>query len=318
MQEKHTHRYFHFSRRERRGIYVLLLAITVVFASPSWLAWFFPPKKYEPVPISRLPVAVIDSAKEKSYTRKYYPKHYPGFDYDNNESDRNDNNHAALFYFDPNTLSAEEWEKLGVRPKTIQTIQNYLSKGGRFSEPEDIDHIFGLSDNEVQRLLPYVRIEHPSSASGPYTENKPRSFSPAFSSKNNTLMLNINNADTLQWKLLPGIGPGYARRIVNYRNKLGGFHSIEQVAEVYGMPDSVFQKIKPQLQISEAPLVKININTATAEALMEHPYISKNLARLITGYRQQHGPYKSLADLKKLALVSEDIYLKINTYLSTE
>lgn len=318
MQEKHTHRYFQFSRRERRGIYVLLLVITIVFASPSWLGWFFPQKKYEPVPLSRLPVAVTDSAKERTYTKKYYPKHYSGYEFDNDEREQNENNPQALFYFDPNTLSASGWEKLGVKPRTIQTIQNYLSKGGRFRQPEDIDNIFGLGDNDVQRLLPYVRIENSVPATNTYPENKPRTYSSTFPSKNNTIMLDINNADTLQWKLLPGIGAGYARRIVHYRNKLGGFHSIEQVAEVYGLPDSVFQKIKPQLQYNEGAITRININTATAETLMEHPYISKNMARLIVSYRQQHGPYRQLADLKKLALVSEDIYLKINAYLSTE
>lgn len=313
MQEN-KQRYFQFSRRERWGIYVLLCGIVIVFSAPSWLQYLFLQKHYEPVPISQLPVAVIDSSTEKTYTKKYYPKEYFEFD---DEPERY-NNDRQLFSFDPNTISAAEWEKLGVRPKTIQTIQNYLSKGGRFRKPEDIDNIFGLSDKDVQRLLPYVQIAEQPATEKPYANSFNNHYPEQFPSKNKTIMLNINSADTLQWKLLPGIGAGYARRIVNYRSKLGGFHSIEQVAEVYGLPDSVFQKIKPQLQYEETTIAKININTATPELLVAHPYISKNLANLIVNYRKQHGPYKSLSDLKKLALVPEDIYLKINAYLATE
>lgn len=314
MQEN-KQRYFQFSRRERWGIYALLCGIVIVFSAPSWLQHFFPQKHYDPVPISQLPAAVIDSSTEKTYTKKYYPKEYTEFD---DEPERYNDDHHQLFYFDPNTISAGEWEKLGVRPKTIQTIQNYLSKGGRFRKPEDIDHIFGLSDRDVQRLLPYVQIAEQAAAEKPYTNSFNNHYPEKFPSKNKNIMLNINSADTLQWKLLPGIGAGYARRIVNYRSKLGGFHSIEQVAEVYGLPDSVFQKIKPQLQYEETTIAKININTATPELLVAHPYISKNLANLIVNYRKQHGPYKSLSDLKKLTLVPEDIYLKINAYLATE
>lgn len=315
MQEKQQN-YFQFTRRERRGIYVLLCGIVLVFAAPSWLHYFLPQKKYPPVSLSQIPIAVVDTGTERTYSRKYYPKHYSEFDNDF-EPARYENNDHPLFYFDPNTLSAGEWEKLGVRPKTVQTIQNYLSKGGRFRKPEDIGHIFGLSDKEVQRLLPYVRMEQPATNSI-YAEPKKDNYPNTFPSKNKTIMLNINTSDTLQWKLLPGIGASYARRIVNYRSKLGGFHSIEQVAEVYGLPDSVFQKIKPQLEYNEATIARININTAPVETLMAHPYISKNLASLIVNYRKQHGPYKNISDLKKLALVPEDIFLKINAYLATE
>ena len=132
------------------------------------------------------------------------------------------------------------------------------------------------------------------------------------------MILNINTADSTKWILLPGIGAGYARRIIYFREKLGGFCSVNQVAETRGLPDSVFQKIKAQLVCPEYIIEKININTATPEQLMQHPYITKQVANNIVQYRNRHGPYMALPDLHKLALVTEEMYRKISPYLAVK
>ena len=317
------HRYFQFSRRERRGIYVLLFCTAIVFSAPAFLRYLVPDKRKNPnsIPFSQLPLAVVeDTFAGRPYSKTRTFREYRNFNDDDPFAAEPQT--GTTFFFDPNTISAAEWEKLGVRPKTVQTILNYRAKGGTFKTPEDLDKIFGLSDKDVQRLMPFVQIAQQnlpaSNGSGHTTYLHNNNFSEKYPAKNNNIMLNINTADTLNWKLLPGIGPGYARRIVNYRQKLGGFNSVEQVAETYGLPDSVFQKIKDRLQFTETKVQKININTATAEMLFAHPYISKNLANNIVQYRNQHGLYKSAEDLKRLALMNNDNYLKISQYLTTE
>jgi competence protein ComEA len=129
--------------------------------------------------------------------------------------------------------------------------------------------------------------------------------------------IDINKADTTVWISLPGIGSKLANRIVNYREKLHGFISVEQVAEVYGLPDSVFQNIKPLLFVSENSIEKVNINTASKEEL-KSPYINYNLANIIYQFRIQHGAYQSLEDLKKIMLIDEALYSKITPYLSVK
>ena len=127
--------------------------------------------------------------------------------------------------------------------------------------------------------------------------------------------IDINRADTTVFIALPGIGSKLASRIVNYREKLHGFHSVEQVAEVFGLADSTFQKIKPWLVINDTVIAKININTANSDDL-KTPYISYNLANAIYQYRLQHGSFTSLEDLKKIMLVSDAVFNKIIPYLT--
>lgn len=126
----------------------------------------------------------------------------------------------------------------------------------------------------------------------------------------------INSADSAAWEALPGIGPVFAARIVKFRDKLGGFLSVEQIREVYGIQDSTFQLISPYLKIGTPWIHKININTATKEELKSHPYIRWQLANMIVDYRNQHGNFASLDDLKKMQLITDEVFAKIVPYLS--
>ena len=101
-------------------------------------------------------------------------------------------------------------------------------------------------------------------------------------------IVDINKADTSAFISLPGIGNKLALRIVNFREKLGGFYSIDQIGETYGLPDSSFQKIKPFLKLETSLLKKFNINSATKDEMKLHPYIKWNLANAIVEYRNQH------------------------------
>ena len=102
--------------------------------------------------------------------------------------------------------------------------------------------------------------------------------------------------------------------MISYREKLGGYASINQIGEIYGLPDSVFQKIKPLLK-SSGEVQKININQATAKELAAHPYLNYKQANLIIKYRNQHGPYKNIDDLINTVVVKQDVIDKLRPYL---
>lgn len=214
---------------------------------------------------------------------------------------------AALQPFDPNTVSAEQLRAMQLPAKTIQGWQNYLAKGGSFRFKEDVKRLYNLSENDYERLLPFVSL--PSKTEGKFSSGK-------WSKVVENQLIDINAAETEQWTRLPGIGEGWARKILNWRDKLGGFSSVEQVAETRFLPDSVFQKIRPLLVCGKPDFNRISINTADWKTLNEHPYIESKQARWIIAYREQHGNYRSVDDLLKIPEIKRDWLERVRPYLS--
>lgn len=307
--------YFNFTPKERVGIIFLLSLIVFFLFLPFFFSYFIPQQKYDhsrfQKEIGALKIKQKDSSgralnfDENNYQNFYQPsgKNYYG-----------KQPKGELFYFDPNTLPAEGWKKLGIRDKTVNTIQNYLSKGGRFYKPEDISKIWGLHAEEVDRLMPYVRIEQKYNDKYGASAQKDFIKQPERQSYSKTI-IDINTADTSAFISLPGIGSKLANRIIAFREKLGGFYSVEQVSETYALPDSVFQKIKDRLTVSNPSVKKININTATVDELKTHPYLRYNIANAIVQYRSQHGDFAVISDLKKIMLITDDAYNKALPYL---
>lgn len=222
---------------------------------------------------------------------------------------------STLFYFDPNTITLADWEKLGLARRVFQTINKYRSKGGKFRSADDLKKIYGLNSEDFNRIAAYIKIEkqnkEPAKEFPSGKGNQPRT-SQTYST------IDINVSDTSAWIQLPGIGSRLASRIINFREKLGGFYSIEQVGETYGLPDSVFQKIKPYLIKGATNLQKININTASREELKNHPYIKSAIASAIINYRQVHGVFNEPAELKKIMTVTDEVFQKISPYISVK
>ncbi|MBR1770027.1 MAG: helix-hairpin-helix domain-containing protein [Bacteroidales bacterium] len=132
------------------------------------------------------------------------------------------------------------------------------------------------------------------------------------------IILDINTADTLDLQMLRGIGPSYARRIYKYGQLLGGYVSIEQLKEVYGMSDSLYEMIKPHFVLNNRQVRKININTDNIKELSSHPYIDYYLAKAIINFRKSYGDFAQIEDLKKVHIMTEEDYKRIEPYVSIE
>lgn len=228
-------------------------------------------------------------------------------------SAKNESVNRTLFEFDPNTASREELLLLGFSEKTADNLLKYRSKGGRFVQKEDLKKVYGLSSNLYQELMPFVQIkaiERQEKASDePAQAAIPKSYEDYAPIK-----IDINQAASTEWEKLRGIGAVLSKRIVHFREKLGGFSSIEQVAETYGLPDSTYQRIKPQL--SASPIFrKIAINQVGVEALKEHPYLSLRLAKAIVSYREMHGKFANLEALRKVKALDAATLEKLTPYL---
>lgn len=306
--------YLSFTRRERIGILVLISLILIITLLPRFIsqngnvsskpadtAWIAAARKLE--------IRESESNERKSYTSR------SGDNDQTYQYDRSAGTTAAgsLFYFDPNTLGHSGWKTLGLKDKTIQTIQNYLNKGGSFNKPEDLQRIYGLHATDYNRLAPYIKIEsrEPESihSTNEYAKKeigfKRFSYNP----------IDVNAADTSAFIALPGIGSKLAARIVNFRDKLGGFYSVDQVGEVYGLADSVFQKIRQYLKLEKIHVKKIDINKVTVDELKAHPYFKYNLANPLIAYRNEHGHFSKIEDIKKVMAVTDEVYQKIYPYL---
>lgn len=313
--------YFSFTKKERNATLLLGLVALLFSLLPTMFPFLV---KDEPEltadtvlqqQLAALAVKATDTQSESdSYSDAalYQPKESQFEKY------RREKFNGTLFYFDPNTATADEWKKLGVREKTIGTILKYRSKGGKFFKPEDLKRIYGLRPDEVERLLPFVTIERKEKAAQIFDNKTTESGFKNERKEFAAAVIDINGSDTGEWKKLNGIGSGYAKRIVNFRNKLGGFVSVEQVSETYGLPDSVFQKIKAQLKSNTFNVRKLNINNSTTEELKAHPYIGYSVANAIVQYRKEHGNFSSVTDLQKIGAIDDKLYRKISPYLTTE
>ncbi len=306
--------YFSFGRKEL----IALLLIILVLGTTVGLPHFFRTNRSTlPVKTDTAWLSVVRQLETTVTNYKEYPDSLDNMIQQHNFQASSNSYFSpptiTPFYFDPNTLSAMDWKKLGLKDKTIQTIVNYRSKGGVFKKSEDLKKIYGLSALEYRRLLPYVQIE-PDEI---HMYSNKATKRPSKTGYQN-LAIDINTADSTEWIALPGIGPVLTNRIINFRKKLGGFYSIEQVKETYGLSDSTFQLIKPMLQQGSTPVQQLNINTATLAELKAHPYISNNIAKLIVAYRNEHGNFPQIEEVQKIAIVTEETYNKMHRYLKTD
>lgn len=222
----------------------------------------------------------------------------------------------APFPFDPNTISLDSLRQLGLPPQVAQTLINYRRAGGVFRRPGDLGKVYGMTTPHLERLLPYVELPAPPADSAGSRWAAPDSL-PAFPAPDPPTVVDINRADAAAWAQLPGIGPVLSDRIIRFRERLGGFVAITQVAETYGLADSVFQAIRPRLRYSP-PFRRLAINDADWETLSAHPYLNRRQARALVAYRQAHGPFSGPEALAPVRALPPEIRQRLLPYLSFE
>jgi DNA uptake protein ComE-like DNA-binding protein len=131
------------------------------------------------------------------------------------------------------------------------------------------------------------------------------------------MVLDINEADSVDLERLPAIGEKLSSRIVRYRDRLGGFLQLSQLKEVYGLSDSTYQIIVPLLKIGKDFKPKqIDINKAEYTDLRKHPYTNNSFIKLVLAYRKVHGNFSNQVDLQKVEQLDKLVLDKLAPYLS--
>lgn len=206
---------------------------------------------------------------------------------------------AELFPFDPNTADSTQLLRLGLTPWQVRNIYKYRAAGGIYRQPRDFARLYGLTAGQYRRLEPYIRI---SDDYRPAAEAYPAEPRPAYVRDTTRYPLKLkpgqhvalNTADTALLKRVPGIGSGFARAIVRYRERLGGFYSTAQLMEIGNFPQSAL----PYFTADPSLCRKLNVNRLTLSQLRRHPYIGFYQAKTIIDHRRLHGPLRSLDDLR--------------------
>lgn len=206
-----------------------------------------------------------------------------------------------MFPFNPNGLSVQQWEQLGLSEHQANVIKHYESKGGRFYSNEDVKKIYAITADDYKRLEPYIQI--------PEADITTKKLKPGE-------VIELNSADSAKLTQVRGIGASFAVRIIRYRGRLGGFYHKEQLKEVFGIDSLKYAEIKDQVSVDPNKVSRININTISFDQLRIFPYLGYKQVNAIIQYRMQHGNYTSIADMKNIAILDDKILAKIEPYLN--
>jgi competence protein ComEA len=226
---------------------------------------------------------------------------------------RIDQPHAEkLFQFNPNSTTITEFKSLGFSDGLAKRIIHYREKGGTFRIKSDLIKIYGMDSTFYSRLYAYITL--PESLQG--KENKKENENkPVFKKAT----FNLNTADTSALKTINGIGPVLAKRIVKYREHLGGFIRSEQLNEVYGLDSAVINRVlKDSFVLADFMPKQLNINEASEVELDNHPYIDKRIAKALVTYRFQHGKFKSVEEIRNVVVIKKELADKIIPYLKID
>ncbi|MNK35344.1 Helix-hairpin-helix motif protein [compost metagenome] len=288
---------FGFSKREYNGLLYLVIIIIVVTFIPYLYRYYLDNKSEQGAndELALQTLALVDRYNKKRYS---------------NTRDEIESATAKrpirYFEFNPNTITEKEWQQFGLSNKQAMSIVNYVKKGGKFYKPEDLKRMYTISPEKYEALLPYVSI--------PKIEQFEKKTNFTYTKKE-VVIVDVNTADTLELDKIKGVGAAFARRIVKYRERLGGFYNKEQLFEVFGVDTPKFNEIKDQVRIDMEGIVKLNINMVEFDDLKRHPYLTFKQMNAIIQYRKQHGPYKNIADLNKILILKPETIQKIAPYL---
>lgn len=300
--KNHLNNYFGFTKREYNAMLALMAILLLVSAFPY----------LKPFLVKNQPQtngAVQKALQELVIVNQQKPAYYTNVR--NTIEDSETVKNTSLFTFDPNKIDIADWQKLGLSVKQAQSIINYRNKGGKFYKPEDLQKMYTISPQKYQALLPFIQIELTGS-----NYSKPQYAEKPTYAKKELVIVDINTADTLALDEIKGVGAAFARRIVKYRERLGGFYKKEQLLEVYGLDSVKYNEIKSQVRIDGGGIKRININVATFDDLKNHPYLKFKQINAIIQYRKQHGNFNSVDDLKKVAILSPENIQNIAPYLT--
>ena len=196
------------------------------------------------------------------------------------------------FAFNPNTVTHDELVRLGLSERQAEVIEHYREKGGQFRSKADFAKMYVVSDSLFERLEPFIEI--------------PR--------------LELNSADSSALVELRGIGPYYARKILSYRDSLGGYYEPEQLLEIRGIDSLRFAGLSDNICVDSSRIRPLRIWDISEDSLARHPYVGKQRAQSIARYRRVYATeplrkeHYTLESLVQENILTPELALKLRPY----
>lgn len=266
---------FRLNKEQRKGIIVLLVIIvTLQFAYFYWKA----NRKPEVSPDATEWVALqswIDSVSQNTSEQE-----------------------IARYPFNPNFITEYKAYQLGLSADEYKRLADFRAKNLYVNSANEFQKITGINDSLLDDIAPYFKFPewiNRNKNSGNYKDFTKEKKSSAIA------VLDLNEATSDDLVKVYGVGPATSQRILDYKNQLGGFVSLEQLHEVWGLKEEVIVEIEKHFEIKSIPeLNKLKINVANTKQLSAFPYFSYQLARDIVTYRSMNSGIHSVEDLTKI------------------
>lgn len=303
--------YLTFNRRERNGVFVLLVIIVLLIIYMNVAGRLAAPQRVDFTAAARQLDSLAAAQGNGSGTGSEAGEKYPFRESEAKPAAQQ----AGRFAFDPNTLPESGWRQLGLSDRQIRTIKNYEARGGVFRKKEDLKKMYCIREELYNSLEPYIRIPAESRPPAVFVDAKVVSAKTPETAV--TAVIELNDADSAQLTTLRGIGAFYAKTILKYRNSIGGFYAKEQLLEVWKFDADKYAAIEKFITVDPAKIRKLGINSLAAEQL-KHPYLSWNMVNAIVNYRKAHGKFKTIDEIKRTDLVDDETLRKIAPYLTLD
>lgn len=214
--------YFIFSKKEKRGLWVLGILLTISFTWSGLLSYRNHPIANQQKQWSQRQNETFSKQIAKSIALHSLP--------------------TSFFIFDPNSIDSQQALKLGMSSRQAKTLLKFRSRGGRFYKKEDIFKLYGMDSILANTLIPFIQIH-------------------SYTFKENIWTIDLNEASELEWKQKTNLTPLQIQNIQQYQKSKGLFYSIYELSKVYGITDSIFQVLKTHLRIDKKVKNILNSHT---------------------------------------------------------
>ena len=299
--------FFYYSRSERRAVYFLLFLIALLLVAIIFYSKRDNASSDLVENSAEVDSFLADVKKVKEHSSK------------ESQDDCSDAHRTGLFFeFDPNSADSIELSRLGLPSYVVKNVLKYRAKGGRFKTPASFSKIYGLTPELFAELEPYIRIPEQLSARKrkqvfPKTDSiRIESHQQPFDKYSEGTKVNVNIADTIELKKIPGIGSVIARNIVAYRQRLGGFYDLEQLLEVRFFTPELLE----WFVLGDTPMKQIKVNHESLDNLRAHPYLNFYQAKIIVEHRKKRGEIKSLSQLSLYEEFTEKDLKRLSAYFN--
>ena len=299
--------FFYYSRSERRAVYFLLFLIALLLVAIIFYSKRDNASSDLVENSAEVDSFLADVKKVKEHSAK------------ESKDDCSDAHRTGLFFeFDPNSADSIELSRLGLPSYVVKNVLKYRAKGGRFKTSASFSKIYGLTPELFAELEPYIRIPEQLSARKkklgfPKTDSiRVESHQqPSYKYSEGT-KVNVNMADTIELKKIPGIGCVIARNIVAYRQRLGGFYDLEQLLEVRFFTPELLE----WFVLGDTPMNQLRVNRESLDKLRAHPYLNFYQAKIIVEHRKKRGEIKSLSQLSLYEEFTEKDLKRLSAYFN--